>query len=1079
MNNLQSYIMQTLSSKNSFAFLFFLFLSTIGWSQPGANDPTFNTLDSGNGTGDGSVGLISVSVFRPNGKCVVGGEFQYLNGNGNYVLAQLLENGEIDTTFNPPSVNGNIYSFSLYDDGRLLAGGDFMSIDTFDYLNLARFYEDGSLDTTFNIGTGFNNWVNAIDIQDDGKILVGGEFTSFNGSPCARIIRLNSDGSLDPSFNSGSGPNLSVEAIAVRDDGTIMIGGSFQTVNGVNYQKIARLNSNGTLDLSFDPPLGAFGGTCNTINLLPNGQCFASGAFDPYNGVSCTRILKFNTDGSIDPTYNVGYGSEFAIRSTQLQTDGKLIVAGEFSTWDSVPCNAIVRLNLDGSRDLSFTSLDSSVWGISLWTTSIQLDGKILVAGDFNDINGKPRRNIARLNSDGTLDSLYFKVNGANLAIFTSVMQADGKIIIAGSFTGLNDEIRNGIARINQDGTLDLTFDAGLGFSTPVKDLAIAPDGKILCGGLFLGMNGSPMYKVVRINTDGSQDMSFNPGTTVNNDVYTVAVQSDGKVLIGGTFTNIGGISRNRIARLNMDGTLDATFTVGTGASNNVNDIFIQPDGKILIAGNFTTYAGVARSRIARLNSNGTLDATFIPAALNSYAHDVEMQPDGKIVVVGGFTTIGGVTSGHIARYEANGAHDATFDPGFGTNWDITHVNILSTGKLLIGGPFVAFNGDSTTAGLLRLFSNGSIDTTFFPGEGTESNVYSTLVLDNGNYFISGSFRTYRGVGRNRMASVFSECNSPNAVLNITAYDSLVLNGSTYLTDGSYIQNLTTAFGCDSTLTINVTFLPNVPLSVQTFMTPTSANVCLGVLQVELLGDSDFQLSVDGATPFINSTGFQGIGNQCDGIHSLSILDASGDTLSLTYVIAVDSNYIYNNVYIDSIAVDSLGFNTANCLVDYTTIDTAYISQAFATGNTVTVVWEIISSTGISNDTVDYTLNQGNGVYTLQLSIYCLNKSLGDYFGVAEDIYFENGNISLAGIHNLELDDQITILPNPADDHITVVSTAPFEKIELYNLNGKQISEYNVSGKQLKIDLRDFEPSVYILRIVKGNSMVTRRIVVL
>src|SRR5262249_17717925 len=148
-----------------------------------------------------------------------------------------------------------------------------------------------------------------------------------------------------------------------------------------------------------------------------------------------------------------------------------------------------------------------------------------------------------------------------------------------------------------------------------VYALALQLDDKILLSGYFTFINGTNRNRIARLNTDGSLDSSFDPGTGANNYVYPVAAQPDGKVLIGGNFTFINETNRNRVARLNIDGSLDTTFDPGDGPSDQVNCLALQTDGKVVIGGNFTRINNTNRNYIARLNADGSLDDGFNPGA--------------------------------------------------------------------------------------------------------------------------------------------------------------------------------------------------------------------------------------------------------------------------------------------------------------------------------------------------------------------------------------------------------------------------------------------------------------------------------
>jgi uncharacterized delta-60 repeat protein len=333
-----------------------------------------------------------------------------------------------------------------------------------------------------------------------------------------------------------------------------------------------------------------------------------------------------------------------------------------------------------------------------------------------------------------------------------------------------------GVNSLNaQSGALDPTFSSGSGSGNLIQSTAVQADGKILIGGYFTNYAGNPINRIARVNSDGSFDASFNPGTGANDVVNKIAVLSDGKILIAGSFSTINGVDRSRIARLNADGTLDNSFDPGTGASNNIFDMAVQQDGKILIVGAFSTYNGVGRNGIARLNTNGSLDITFDPGAgsgINVISR-IALQNDGKLVIGGGFTTYNNVPRSYMARVNADGSLDNTFDPGLGANYP-KNIVIQNDGKILIGGGFTSYNGTSRN-GIARINSDGTLDNTFDPGLGAQSgDVESIVLLPNGNLVIVGSFTSYNGTSRNYISGVLPTGQLDNDFVVGTGFDWVV-----------------------------------------------------------------------------------------------------------------------------------------------------------------------------------------------------------------------------------------------------------------------------------------------------------------
>jgi uncharacterized delta-60 repeat protein len=303
-------------------------------------------------------------------------------------------------------------------------------------------------------------------------------------------------------------------------------------------------------------------------------------------------------------------------------------------------------------------------------------------------------------------------------------------------------------------------FDVGTGFNSDPEIIRQQADGKILVGGYYTTYNGVSANRIVRLNTDFSIDDTFVYGTGFNGDTTGLVIQSDGKIVVGGTFTSYNGTSRNRIIRLNTDGSVDTTFSVGTGFDAAVWAITLQPDGKILVGGDFTSYSGSSRSKIIRLNTNGTIDTTFVsPGTINSTIYDIGVQPDNKVVVVGSFTSISAVTNNRIARFSSTGVIDNTFITGGLNGFGAFVVLCQTDGKVVVGGDFSQVSGVSSS-GIVRLLSGGTIDATFNVGSGFTQSGGNLQILDitltNGKYLVSGQFGSYNGTTAKALARIDS-----------------------------------------------------------------------------------------------------------------------------------------------------------------------------------------------------------------------------------------------------------------------------------------------------------------------------------
>ena len=342
-----------------------------------------------------------------------------------------------------------------------------------------------------------------------------------------------------------------------------------------------------------------------------------------------------------------------------------------------------------------------------------QPDGKVIVAGRFTQANNTPRNRIARFNFNGSLDTSFNPGSGADAEITAAVLQPDGRIVVGGRFTSFNGFTHNRVCRLNADGSVDQSFGLGAGINNSVFALALQSDGRILVGGQFTQVDLTLRFNLARLNTNGSVDLSFDPGNGPNGDVNAIVIQPNGAIIIGGTFIGYDGFSRGGIARVMASGALDFSFDSGVGTGGNVFALALQHNGQIVLGGRFVQYAGINRTFIARISSSGSLDQGYDPIP-DDWVQSLAVEPDDRILVGGFFTSINGVGRSRIARLNTNGSVDATFDPGFGflgslTN-DATQVRSLALqqfGRVLAGGVFTSYD-NSLRNNIVRIFEGST-----------------------------------------------------------------------------------------------------------------------------------------------------------------------------------------------------------------------------------------------------------------------------------------------------------------------------------------------------------------------------------
>ena len=385
-------------------------------------------------------------------------------------------------------------------------------------LSTQAYAQDGALDMSFDPNP--DGAINAIAVQNDGKILLGGSFTNIAGEPRNRIARLNTNGTVDTSFRAVD-VNDQVFAIAVQSNGAIVLAGDFTMVDDSDRNGMARLDADGNLDENFNP-----------------------------------SIIRAE-DGD-------------NVRALALQSNGQILIGGFFTTIGSTTRNYFARLDSSGSLDTGFNpAVDNSVRSIL-----ITPDNQILIGGNFATVRSQARPSVARLDMNANLDTSFDApvklVGSGSSVVFSLALQSDAKVVLGGNFNDVDGEPRNFLVRVNADGSLDEEFDANLNIVGFVNSVLVQADGKILVGGFF-DVDGEPTaVHMVRFNNDGSLDRSF--AANVNSLTNVIVVQpANDNILIGGVFTSVGETTRNNIARL--DNTLPPAINFTSIASSQPEDI--------------------------------------------------------------------------------------------------------------------------------------------------------------------------------------------------------------------------------------------------------------------------------------------------------------------------------------------------------------------------------------------------------------------------------------------------------------------------------------------------------------------------
>jgi len=707
--------------------------------------------------------------------------------------------GSIDTTFNMgAAASAAVYCMVTQSDGKLLLGGQFITYSGSSSGLIVRVNADGTRDTTFNTGVGFNSTVNDMRLQSDGKIVAVGAFTTYSGSTRNRIVRLNTNGTYDTTFNTGVGSTIQLNCVTIQSDGKILVGanGPVTYSGSVASTGSFRLNTNGTLDTTFNTGVG-FGGTgggvIHTIDIQNDGKYVMGGQFTTYSGSSITRVARINTDGTLDTTFNPGNVSA-AVYSVKVQPDQKIIINGDFGSYSGSVITRIVRAFPNGNRDTSFNvgnGFQTTAVANTPGAIALDASGNVYLGGTLSTTySGSTVNRFVKTTPSGAIDNTFstgsIAFNGQSSRGFNSIVRAvlvsGSNIYMGGDFTSYLAPPINYLIKLDNTGSVDTTFNMGVGSNNTVTSMLTQSDGKILISGTNMTTySGSNAVRIARINTNGTLDTTFNVGTTgFNNVANDLKIQSDGKIVAAGAFTTYSGSTNSGIVRINTNGTKDTTFNVGVGSTGTIYQLALQSDGKIIAIGATTAYSGSSNAGIVRINTDGTKDTTFnMGSGFNTTSVlAIGIQSTGKIIVGGNFSIYSGSTNNYIVRINTDGTKDTTFNigTGFGAN-GIVALKVLADDSIIAYGSFTTYSG-SASPRIVKLTPNGTKDTTFAPTTGFTATPLSpgyvqALSTDkNNNIYVGNQFPAYNGntigniVKMNQLAAYDSTFNQGSVVFN-------------------------------------------------------------------------------------------------------------------------------------------------------------------------------------------------------------------------------------------------------------------------------------------------------------------------
>lgn len=950
--------------------------------------------------------------------------------------------------------------------------------------------------TFFNMPNVYGGYVKKIVSDGNSGFFIIGTFTHVNDQVRNKIAKIDSLGNLTDWTIELNNQILDIEYY----NNNIYLCGTFNYLSGFgNINKLIGLDVN-TANVTFIP--GFFDGALLDLS-INNGKLYVSGDFNTYSVYSAQKIARFNLS-------NLQYES-INISSINNSVLGHKIINDKIFIWGSFT-------NVNGNARNKVAVLDTNGFCLN-WNPNpngnvndvIYTNNTFLIVGNFNIINSVSRKKIALYDSNFNLLPTIIDADGE---VF-SVIKSHNKLFFSGNFLNVNTIKKNSVFSIDTTTFTITNFNPDLWrinpYSNDVFSTLISND-KLILGGIIEGAKSTINRGIYKIDKTNFTNVLLN--INIMGSVYDIAQKND-TLIVGGGFSLVNGVPCNNLFMWDL--TNDSLINWFPNPDNVVTKIVLQNDTMYLI-GNFSSILGQTRNRFSSINLNN-LQLTTLNLSFNSAVYDLEFIND-KILIVGDFTQVNSTIQNNITLidkftgfiiptgisitgicYDLHKKGSKIYLAGYFNNLnsttvsnfgilDINTLNIYSTNLLFSDGVVgIRDFGDSLLISGLAGLVNGN---TFygvliydpinqsFSIPNISVNVPRAFYYDQSNLFI-GASRAAVHIGSEWIGSQSLNHLKYDTPLNINLTyqncDSIILNNSIYYNSTIVIDTNDNFISTDTILTHNLIVFQNDLEINSTFSFPSSTTSCTGQLAITTVGNPNFEISIDGSTTF-TSSGYSLQTNLCPGIYDVSVIDYCGDTVFNTAVISTDSNFVFNNPFIDSIAVDSLGATITNCDIYYNSIDTAFIDSLWATGNQVNVIWNIIDSSGSNLDTITYNLMSGNGVYWLQLSIFCPFKSIDENFTVTQAIYFENGTAHIVGLdeHNEQLN-SFLLYPNPTTNSVTITyKSTVAAKVLLFDAQGKFIQErmiYSGGG----IDLVELERGVYFVSLELDGKTQVKRII--
>ncbi|MFK7952422.1 MAG: T9SS type A sorting domain-containing protein [Ekhidna sp.] len=738
-------------------------------------------------------GLPEITVLKnfDNDKLLVAGTFTSVQDIPMEGAVLLNTDGTIDSNFSNEVISTGYLLDAVYDSesNKYYVSGNFDNFNAVIRLN-----SDGTLDDTFNLATNFNS-VSHLGLQSDGKLIV------VSSSSDLGIARLNIDGSLDESFNNSTGFNeansLSSD-LKIQSDDKILFGGDFTSFNDESIANLIRLNADGSIDDLFDfaGSLTASSGNpyINSVLPLSNGDIVLAGSFDAIYGTAAKSLGRVNSDGSLETSFVLpGPGANLFDRSVRaiLDQDEKILVSGINSGIDDY---SLLRLTNDGVLDQSFNTgtieLNNSLGYLLDPFMAISESGEIYYSTFYTHYDGHFSQGLSKLDVSGNVMTTYNADIGGKASVNVSKIMDDGSVFIGGNFTSVNNLSMSFFAKLLADGTVDTDFMENVGEGPDLTVATIENDnnGNILVGGGFTNFNNENTGLLVRLSNEGIRDVGFNPRVFprfVGPGVHDLLITDSNHIFVGGLYLSVDNQALHGLTKINDDGSLDNTFDLGLSNESDVSNIQLLSDGSLFYSGNIGFREGVILGKVDLMgNADADFKTTYDFSDISIGA--TAIVPDTEGILVSTFSD----NNYKLIQFESDGTFKDDISVGVTGSSGISSILPLDSENILIGGQFNRVNGVESP-GFAKVSLTGSIDQDFNYGFVEIGNfsgpsVSSINDLGDSKYLISGNFSKIDGEDVTSLAIINTAV--PKAPTSLTAIFSFANGVSLSWDDNSNIE---------------------------------------------------------------------------------------------------------------------------------------------------------------------------------------------------------------------------------------------------------------------------------------------------